>query len=101
MAKDPKIDRARRSLLKAVGVIAAAVAATALHRRSATAQGNSGGHGDGDGHGQGHKSCFLRGTRIRTADGYRPIETLSVGDRVIARFAGLVPIKAISASTLQ
>src|SRR5258708_105592 len=96
MAKEPKIDRARRSLRKTVGVIASAVAATVLRRRPAAAQGQGGGGGH-----ENDPSCFLRGTRIRTVDGYRPIETLSAGDRVIARFGGLVPIRAISAFTLQ
>jgi Hint domain len=91
MAKDSKVDRARRSLLKAVGVVAATVAANALRPRRAMADG---GH-------ENDANCFRQGTRIRTADGYRPIETLSAGDRVIARFGGQVPIKDISSFTLE
>ncbi len=88
MTKDPKVDRARRSLLKAVGGVAAAVAAMALHPRPGAAA-------DDDRH------CFRRGTRIRTANGYRRIETLRVGDQVIARFGGHVPIKDIGSFTLE
>jgi hypothetical protein len=91
MTKDAKMDRARRSLLKAVVVVAGAVAVIA-HPKPATAQ--SHGH-------ENDPNCFRRGTRIRTANGYRPIEALCVGDRVIARFAGLVPIRDISSLTLE
>jgi hypothetical protein len=96
MTDDAKINRARRSLVKAVGLVATAVVATAGRQRRAAADNN--GHGN-NGHENEH--CFLRGTRIRTADGYRPIETLSTGERVAARFAGLAPIQDISAFTLR
>jgi hypothetical protein len=46
-------------------------------------------------------SCFLRGTLVLTADGYRPIDTLTTGDKVAARFAGFAPIKAIDGFTLR
>jgi len=89
MTKGLKIDRARRNLLKAVGVVAAAAVATSVRQTPAFAQGH-----------ENDSSCFLRGTRIRTADGYRPIETLSSRDLVVARFAGLAPIRDISNFTL-
>jgi hypothetical protein len=94
--KLPKIDRTRRNLLKAIGIVGAAVAATAGFTRPATANHDSG-------HGVGHQggACFLRGTRIRTDDGYRPIERLSAGDRVIAHFAKLAPIRTVSSFTLE
>jgi hypothetical protein len=85
-------NRARRSLLKAVGIMAAALAGTAGSYKPAAAK-----HDDEGGGG----TCFLRGTRIRTADGYRPIETLSVGDRVAAHFAGHASITGISSFTLR
>jgi Hint domain len=93
MTDDAKINRARRSLVKAVGLVATAVVATAGRQRRAAA-GNNGNNG-------GNEHCFLRGTRIRTADGYRPIEILSAGDRVATRFAGLAPIQDISTFTLR
>ena len=59
------------------------------------------GGGTGGGTSGGTTTCFLRGTRIRTADGYRPIEQLAVGDHVAARFAGVAPIKCIESFTLE
>jgi hypothetical protein len=46
-------------------------------------------------------SCFARGTQIRTRKGYRPIETLAVGDEVAVRFGGFAPIKAMVSHTLN
>ena len=39
--------------------------------------------------------CFLRGTKIRTVDGYRAVESLSVGDLLPTVFSGAAPIRAI------
>jgi hypothetical protein len=39
--------------------------------------------------------CFLRGTRIRTADGDRKIEDLAVGDLLPSHFGGIQPIQWI------
>lgn len=90
MTRGMKINRARRSLLKAAGIVAAALATTAGSYTPAAAK-----HDDDDG------TCFLRGTRIRTADGYRRIESLKVGERVAAYFAGQAPIAAINSFTLR
>ena len=99
----PKLARSRRSLLKAVAVTMGAVAATSVAPRQAAAQWwcfwCGGGTGGGTSGGSG--VCFLRGTRIRTADGYRPVEALAAGDRVTARFAGVAPIKVIESFTLE
>ena len=46
-------------------------------------------------------NCFARGTLIRTREGYRPIETLAVGDEVAVRFGGFAPIKAMVSHTLN
>ena len=48
----------------------------------------------------GAEFCFLRGTQILTRDGYRPIESLAVGEAVVTRFGGMTPIKAIDTFTL-
>ena len=45
--------------------------------------------------GAGAPPCFLRGTRIRTSDGYRPIESLSAGDLLPTTFGDLQPIKRV------
>jgi hypothetical protein len=39
--------------------------------------------------------CYLRGTKILTPDGEKPIETLCVGDEVCTRFGGVQKIKFI------
>ena len=42
-----------------------------------------------------HSSCFLKGTRIRTADRDRKIEDLAAGDLLPAFFGGMRPIQWI------
>ena len=81
-----KINRARRNLLKLAGTTAAAIL-------GATGPAKAGHWPPG--------SCFLRGTQVRTADGYRAIETLAAGDKVATRFAGFAPIKAVVVFTLD
>ena len=88
---DLKIARARRSLLKAVGITAAAVAAATAYRKPAVAQIITPSP---------TPVCFLRGSRIFTDCGYRPIEALAVGELVSARFGGLSAIKDIRSFTL-
>jgi Hint domain len=45
--------------------------------------------------------CFTQGTRIATPDGEVPVEDLSVGDLVLAQFAGLTQIKWIGHRTID
>jgi hypothetical protein len=40
-------------------------------------------------------SCFLKGTKIRTAEGERKIEALAIGDLLPTMFGGLRPIQWI------
>ena len=40
-------------------------------------------------------NCFLKGTKIRTAEGERKIEDLAIGDLLPTRFGGLRPIQWI------
>jgi len=86
-----KMDRARRNLLKLAGTMAAAIVGATVPARAD--------HDDRGG--DGGNSCFLRGTQVRTPDGYRAVEALSVGDKVAARFAGFAPIKAVDGFTLE
>ena len=85
----PKVDRARRNALKSIGVLASAVAATAMtSRRAAADPGNGNGNGNGNGGNGNHNgwggggNCFLRGTQVLTREGYRPIESLKAGHPV-------------------
>src|SRR5271167_3602272 len=41
-------------------------------------------------------SCFLKGTMIRTADGEKNVEDLSVGDLLPTVFGGMRPIQWIA-----
>lgn len=83
-----------------------AVAATSVAPRQAAAQWwcfwcGGGETGGGTGGTSGSTTCFLRGARILTADGYRPVEELALGDFVTARFAGATPIRFIESFTLE
>lgn len=86
MTNAVKINRARRNLLKLAGTTAAAII-------GATGPAKAWHWPPG--------SCFLRGTQVRTVDGYRAIETLAAGDGVATRFAGFAPIKAVDVFTLD
>ena len=109
MNRTSKIDRARRNVLKAASLTLGTVLASAVPHRNASADpgnGNQNGNGNTDNNGKhtgwgdgGH--CFLRGTQIWTREGYRPIETLAVGDEVAVRFGGFAPIKAMVGHTLN
>src|SRR5947209_7777549 len=86
--------RTRRNIMK-MGVILASVAAARANSALAGVAGHPA-HPDHPPHpDHGHGSCFLRGTKIRTADGERQIETLAVGDLLPTMFHGLRPIQWI------
>ena len=103
----------RRHLFKAAAVVVGALGAA--HSKAARAQDDGWGHhhgGDGDGDGDGDDGghydchrwrtcCFLRGTRIRTSDGFRAIETLAVGDLLPTQFSGMAPIRRIVSFTVH
>src|SRR5215467_6801140 len=97
MVKMPKfekrcagIERSRRNVIKA-GVIGASAIVAHLSKMKAAAA-NCGHNGKPVGEGC---ECFLKGTIIRTADGDRRIEDLSVGDLLPTVFGGLSPIQWI------
>jgi len=110
MTLSPKIDRARRNALKAAGLVVGAVLTTSLPHKQASAETRSirdliqgiwdslPGRNLGP---SGGGSCFVKGTQIQTREGYRPIETLAVGDEVAVRFRGFSPIKAMVGHTLK
>jgi hypothetical protein len=109
MSKIGNVDRARRNALKAASLALGAVLATAApHRKAAADPGNGNQNGNGNGGNGNHYgwgsggsgSCFLRGTRILTRNGYRPIESLAAGDAVATRFGGFTPVKAIDSFIL-
>ena len=87
----------RRAILsRSLGAAAAGVAASAMTTRSAMADGKrvtvsfaGGGRAAASG------NCFLRGTRISTADGERRIEDLVAGDLLPTMFGGLRAIQWI------
>lgn len=88
-----KLARSRRSFFKAMSITAGAVAAVAIPRKEASANPNPGAFGQ--------QGCFARGSKVLTADGYRPVETLVIGDRLATRFGGLSSIRATASFTLE
>lgn len=85
MTNTVKINRARRNLLKMAGTTAAAIVGAAAPAKAW--------HWSG--------SCFLRGTQVRTPEGYRAVEALAAGDKVATRFAGFVPVTEVDFFTLE
>jgi hypothetical protein len=105
-----KFARSRRSFAKATAMLLGSIPALALVSRGAFGGNGNGPGGNGNGNGnangnggnsQGGKGkgggvrCFLRGTKIRTLTGYRPVESLSVGDVLPTVFAGPSPVREI------
>ena len=91
--------RTRRQLLRVTAVGAASFPFLALAKRAESAQnqgGNSQGGNSQGGNSQGgnNHSCFLKGTKISTPSGDRPVQELQIGDEV-QTLAGRKTIKWI------
>jgi Hint domain len=85
------IRRSRRNLIKLGAIAAPAIIAGLSQTKPAAA---NCGH-NGKDVGEGCENCFLKGTTIRTANGDRKVEDLSVGDLLPTVFGGLTPIQWI------
>ena len=85
-----KVRRTRRNFVKisAIGVSVVFAALYCSQRAIADP--------DDDNH-----PCFLKGMRVRTVDGDREIQDLTIGDRVPTVFNGTRLIKAISSYSLK
>jgi hypothetical protein len=94
------IRRSRRNLIKIGAIAASAIFAGLTKPTSASAAPPpppppGGGGGPPPPPPPPGQSCFLKGTRIRTADGDRKIEDLAAGDLLPAFFGGIRPIQWI------
>jgi Hint domain len=104
---NPVTQRTRPNIMK-MGAIAVPATLATVHAASAS-QGpictilgffgipcpTTPGNGNGTGNGGGKGNCFLKGTKILTAEGERNIEDLAVGDLMPTMFGGLRPVQWI------
>jgi hypothetical protein len=82
-----KLARSRRSVTKAAAMLIGALPGLALISCKASARPVPSTATA--------RKCFLRGTRIRTLTGYRPVECRSVGYVLSTVFSGPAPIREI------
>jgi Hint domain len=87
--------RTRRNIVKAAPILASAVAVSLATTRNAFGGNGKGNNGNGNGNGGNGANCFLKGTKILTADGERKIEDLAIGDLLPTMFGGLRPVQWI------
>ena len=97
--------RTRRNIMKMGAILVPAILGKISPASSQNQGGNNqggnnqGGNSQGGSWGGGH--CFLKGTKIRTAEGERKIEDLGVGDLLLTMFGGLRPIQWIGRYPLR
>lgn len=84
----------RRFLARNVRTMGAIVATAAL-AKATSAMANCGSNGKPVGNGC-SSQCFLKGTKIRTAEGERKVEDLAVGDLLPTQFGGVRPIQWVA-----
>ena len=101
--KNLDAQRTRRNIVKAAPILASAVAVSLATTRTAFGGNDKGNNGNGNGNGGNHNgaNCFLKGTKILTADGERKIEDLANGDLLPTKFGGLRPIQWIGRYPLK
>jgi hypothetical protein len=107
---DAGMQRTRRNIMKMGAIAVPATLATVQSAKAwcllgfigqcgrdgdGNGNGNGGGNGNGKGKGGGKGNCFLKGTKILTAEGERKIEDLALGDLLPTMFGGLRPVQWI------
>jgi hypothetical protein len=90
--KNLDAQRTRRNIVKAAPILASAVAVSLATTRNALAKDKDKDNGNGNGK---HAMCFLKGTKIQTAEGERKVEDLTIGDLLPTTFGGLRPVQWI------
>ena len=86
--ENPGAQRTRRNIVKAAPILASAVAVSLATTRNALAK-------DKDKDKDKGAMCFLKGTKIQTAEGERKVEDLAIGDLLPTMFGGLRPVQWI------
>jgi hypothetical protein len=87
-SKGNGLEKTRRNFFL-IGAIAASAALAKIERARAFNGSDCGRHPDNP------HCCFLKGTRIQTADGPRRVEDLAIGDLLPTKFGGVRPIQWI------
>jgi hypothetical protein len=81
--------------MKAAAITLGGIASVSTGGKKASATGGGwGGWG-----GWGGRPCFIRGTRIRTVDGFRAIDSLTAGDLLPTRFGTMSAVRRIGSFT--
>jgi hypothetical protein len=91
---------ARRHFTKAAGIGLAALVGKLAMPKPARAQDNDNDfNGDGDNDSDDRRTCFLKGTMVRTITGERKVEDLAIGDLLPTHFNGIQPVQWIGRYT--